>query len=107
MEVKYNGRLIVVISDPFNKRYIERALGKIPYDKAYNPNRQYTIYKLKHSRRDGQTFVRNMEEILRELSMKMCFERRKDKKWKRKENLIFYDAENNGGKNGEEARMRL
>ncbi len=98
MEVKYNGRLIVVISDPFNKRYIEQALGEIPYDKAYNRSKQYTIYKLKHSRRDGQSFITNMEAILRELGMKMCFERRKDKKWKRKENLIFYDAENNGGK---------
>ena len=98
MEVKYNGRLIIIISDPFNKRYIERALGEIPYDKAYNRNKQYTIYRLKHSRRDGQTFVRNMEGILRELGMKMCFERRKDKTQKRKENLIFYDAESNGGK---------
>lgn len=90
MNISLNGKIYILISDPFNKAYIEQVLGEIPYDKRYDHKNQRTCYRLKHTRKDGPGFMKRMAEFLRENGQRMYYVQKKNSK--RKENLFLYDA---------------
>lgn len=64
------------IADPFHKFWIEDAAKDIQYEKRWNAGRQCMMYKIKHPKRDGWTFMDNLKKILHENEEQICFNRR-------------------------------
>lgn len=87
VRVKKNKTICVVIKDPFNKVYVEKALNGFPYRKTYDYVNNATWYSLKNSRRDGQAFCAALGDILVSNNMKFGYENPE----KNNGNLILHD----------------
>ncbi len=87
LKVGRNRKIYIVIKDPFNKVYVEKALNGFPYRKTYDEVNNATWYSLKHTRRDGAAFCEALADVLTSNGMKFGFEDPE----KNDGNLILHD----------------
>lgn len=77
------------IGDPFKKKIFEEAAKDISYEKRWNQQDGFMMYKLKKPRREGLDFINSFGTLLMENGEQMKLNRKSAEEGK----FIFWDEE--------------